>query len=121
MKRLLSAVSCVALLWCISTGSVAGQDAPERVLERFAANFSTLSVQPLRCYRHRSRAHIRLDVLVNNAGITGSADDPPDTADINAVRRIFDTILFGALAVTLTILSMLRKSGSARADDSASA
>jgi len=47
MKRLLSAIGCAASLWCLSTGSIAGQDAPERVLERFAANFSTLDVSAM--------------------------------------------------------------------------
>jgi NAD(P)-dependent dehydrogenase (short-subunit alcohol dehydrogenase family) len=56
----------------------------------------------------------RLDVLVNNAGITDPEDGPPGTTSIDAVRRIFDTNLFGALAVTQAMLPMLRKAGSAR-------
>ncbi len=56
----------------------------------------------------------RLDVLVNNAGITDAEDGPPGTARIDAVRRIFDTNFFGALAVTQAMLPMLRKSASAR-------
>jgi len=56
----------------------------------------------------------RLDVLVNNAGIVDRADGPPGKASIDAVRRIFDTNLFGALAVTQAMLPLLRKSSSAR-------
>jgi NAD(P)-dependent dehydrogenase (short-subunit alcohol dehydrogenase family) len=56
----------------------------------------------------------RLDVLVNNAGITDHADGPPSKASLDAVRRIFDTNVFGALAITQTMLPLLRKSGSAR-------
>ena len=56
----------------------------------------------------------RLDVLVNNAGIVDRADGPPSKASIDAVRRVFDTNLFGALAVTQAMLPLLRKSPSAR-------
>lgn len=52
---------------------------------------------------------------------TVAADGPSDTADIDAVRRVFDTNLFGKLAVTKAVLPLLRKSGSARVDGNASA
>ena len=58
--------------------------------------------------------HGRLDVLVNNAGIVDRADGPPSTASIDAVRRVFDTNLFGPLAVTQAMLPLLGKSASAR-------
>jgi NAD(P)-dependent dehydrogenase (short-subunit alcohol dehydrogenase family) len=56
----------------------------------------------------------RLDVLVNNLGITDKDDGPPGTARIDAVRRIFETNVFGALAVTQAMLPLLLKSSSAR-------
>src|SRR5258708_5304122 len=56
----------------------------------------------------------RLDVLVNNAGLTDRADGPPSTTSIDAVRRVFDTNFFGTLAVTQALLPLLRKSLSAR-------
>ncbi len=56
----------------------------------------------------------RLDVLVNNAGITDKEDGPPSRADMEAVRRIFETNVFGALAVAQAMLPLLRKSPSAR-------
>jgi len=57
----------------------------------------------------------RLDVLVNNAGIADpNADGPPSKANINAVRRIFDTNFSGTLAVIQAMLPLLRKSSSAR-------
>jgi NAD(P)-dependent dehydrogenase (short-subunit alcohol dehydrogenase family) len=52
----------------------------------------------------------RLDVLVNNAAIVDSADGPPSTAAIGAVRRIFDTNFFGTLTVVQAMLPLLRKS-----------
>jgi NAD(P)-dependent dehydrogenase (short-subunit alcohol dehydrogenase family) len=56
----------------------------------------------------------RLDVLVNNAGITDPADGPPTVTDLAAVRRIFDTNFFGALAVIQAMVPLLRQSASAR-------
>jgi NAD(P)-dependent dehydrogenase (short-subunit alcohol dehydrogenase family) len=60
------------------------------------------------------REHGHLDVLVNNAGISDRADGPPSIANIDAVRRIFDTNFFGALAVSQAMLPLLRKSAAAR-------
>ncbi len=56
----------------------------------------------------------RLDVLINNAGISDKADGPPSRTRIDAVRRIFETNFFGALAVAQAMLPLLRKSPSAR-------
>lgn len=57
----------------------------------------------------------RLDVLVNNAGI--SADGGPASAltvGIDAVRRTYETNLFGPFAVTQAFLPLLKKSSAGR-------
>jgi NAD(P)-dependent dehydrogenase (short-subunit alcohol dehydrogenase family) len=56
----------------------------------------------------------RLDILVNNAGIFDFADGPPETASLDAVRRVMETNFFGTLAVTQAMLPLLRNSSAAR-------
>ena len=46
----------------------------------------------------------RLDILINNAGITSSGDGAPSAASLEAVRRTFDTNFFRTLAVTQAML-----------------
>lgn len=67
----------------------------------------------------------RLDVLINNAGIThtGGPDRPieeliksihPTTASLDEVRAVFETNLFGVIAVTQAMLPLLRESPAGR-------
>lgn len=56
----------------------------------------------------------RLDILVNNAGVFESVDGPPSRASLDAVRRVLDTNFIGTLAVTQSMLPLLRNAPSAR-------
>ncbi|GAA0919609.1 SDR family NAD(P)-dependent oxidoreductase [Pseudonocardia zijingensis] len=57
----------------------------------------------------------RLDVLVNNAGISGSqAAQVPGGTDIDVVRAVFETNVFGVIAVIEAFLPLLRRSTAAR-------
>jgi NAD(P)-dependent dehydrogenase (short-subunit alcohol dehydrogenase family) len=56
----------------------------------------------------------RLDVLVNNAGVTGGMAQTPTTADLAAVRRAVETNVIGVIRVTNTMLPLLRRSASPR-------
>lgn len=56
----------------------------------------------------------RLDILINNAGITTSGDGSPGAASLEAVRNTFDTNFFGTLAITLVVLPLLKRSASGR-------
>ncbi|GAA1797526.1 SDR family oxidoreductase [Luedemannella flava] len=65
-------------------------------------------------------AHLldRLDVLVNNAGIAGPmgpdwAQDPT-TLDLDVVRAVVDTNVYGVIRVTNAMLPLLRRSASPR-------
>jgi NAD(P)-dependent dehydrogenase (short-subunit alcohol dehydrogenase family) len=54
----------------------------------------------------------RLDILVNNAGIAVSG--PPSTARLHDVRAVFETNVFGVIAVTQAMLPLLRAASAAR-------
>jgi NAD(P)-dependent dehydrogenase (short-subunit alcohol dehydrogenase family) len=58
----------------------------------------------------------RLDVLVNNAGVSGSGlgTGSPGNANLDAVKTVFDTNVFGVLRVTNAMLPLLRRSPMAR-------
>ncbi|MGP9764300.1 SDR family NAD(P)-dependent oxidoreductase [Halomonas sp. AOP13-D3-9] len=58
--------------------------------------------------------HGRLDILVNNAGTGVAGDGPPSKASLDAVRQVFETNVFGVLAVTQAMLPLLRRSGAGR-------
>ncbi|WP_158839802.1 SDR family oxidoreductase [Saccharothrix deserti] len=63
-----------------------------------------------------------LDVLINNAGITGSGqvapedalDQIPSSVDLDMVRAVFETNVFGVIAVTNAALPLLRRSPAPR-------
>ncbi|XVS67471.1 SDR family oxidoreductase [Actinosynnema sp. CA-299493] len=59
----------------------------------------------------------RLDVLVNNAGISGRFDggaQDPTTLDLDVVRTVLDTNVLGVVRVTNAMLPLLRRAGSPR-------
>ncbi|SOD80966.1 SDR family NAD(P)-dependent oxidoreductase [Streptomyces sp. Ag109_G2-15] len=64
----------------------------------------------------------RLDALANNAGITGSGqvspedarDQIPSSVDLDMVRTVFETNVFGVIAVTNALLPLLRKAPAPR-------
>jgi NAD(P)-dependent dehydrogenase (short-subunit alcohol dehydrogenase family) len=51
----------------------------------------------------------RLDILINNAGI-GEWSASPSTVDLAKVREIYDTNVFGPIALIQTMLPLLKKS-----------
>jgi NAD(P)-dependent dehydrogenase (short-subunit alcohol dehydrogenase family) len=56
----------------------------------------------------------RLDVLVNNAGITGGPEQLPTTVDVATVRTVVETNVLGVIRVTNAMLPLLRRSASPR-------
>jgi NAD(P)-dependent dehydrogenase (short-subunit alcohol dehydrogenase family) len=56
----------------------------------------------------------RLDVLVNNAGVTGGQPQQPTTVDPATVRAAVETNVIGVIRVTNAMLPLLRRSASPR-------
>jgi NAD(P)-dependent dehydrogenase (short-subunit alcohol dehydrogenase family) len=56
----------------------------------------------------------QLDILVNNAGISGTFRGAPSEVGLDQMRQVYDTNVFGVLAVTNAILPLLRRSAAAR-------
>lgn len=56
----------------------------------------------------------RLDILVNNAAIAGSSQGPPSEVTLEQLREVYDTNVFGVVAVTNAILPLLRRSPAGR-------
>jgi NAD(P)-dependent dehydrogenase (short-subunit alcohol dehydrogenase family) len=52
----------------------------------------------------------RLDVLVNNAGVSGRIGILPSEADIGELQAVFDTNVFGVIRVTNAMVPLLRHS-----------
>lgn len=73
---------------------------------------------------HIEREHGHLDVLVNNAGVSHVGGERsigesmesgrPSTATLDHVRAVFETNVFGVVAVTQAMLPLLRKGSSPR-------
>ncbi len=55
-----------------------------------------------------------LDVLVNNAGVTGGMPQEPTSIDIATMRTAVETNVFGVVRVTNAMLPMLRRSSAPR-------
>ncbi len=63
--------------------------------------------------------HGRLDALVNNAGISNKpgadfAGQLPGSADVDHIRYVFETNVFGVVTATSAFLPLLRRSDAAR-------
>jgi NAD(P)-dependent dehydrogenase (short-subunit alcohol dehydrogenase family) len=55
-----------------------------------------------------------LDVLINNAGISGGFPQGTADVDLDGIRKVFDTNFFGAINVTQNFLDLLKKSDEPR-------
>ncbi|GGF01452.1 SDR family oxidoreductase [Hymenobacter cavernae] len=51
-----------------------------------------------------------LDVLINNAGILGDPSQPPLTSSVSMIKEVFETNVFGVIAVTQAFIDLLRES-----------
>jgi NAD(P)-dependent dehydrogenase (short-subunit alcohol dehydrogenase family) len=60
------------------------------------------------------RQYGQLDILVNNAGIAGSFSGPPSAVTVGQMREVYETNVFGLVAVTNAMLPLLRRSAGGR-------
>jgi NAD(P)-dependent dehydrogenase (short-subunit alcohol dehydrogenase family) len=56
----------------------------------------------------------KLDILINNAGISRGFPESALTTSVNDIQTIFDTNFFGAISVTQAFLELLKRSESPR-------
>ncbi len=56
----------------------------------------------------------KLDVLINNAGMTSTGDGPPSKVDIESVESVMRTNFVGTVAVTQAMLPLLQRAGKAQ-------
>lgn len=56
----------------------------------------------------------RLDVLVNDAGVSGPLGEPPSATPAATLREVFETNVVGVLMVTNAVLPLLRRSPAPR-------
>jgi len=55
-----------------------------------------------------------LDVLINNAGISGGFPQSPTSLSMEKIRKVFDTNFFGTINVTMAFLDLLKQSDEPR-------
>lgn len=55
-----------------------------------------------------------LDVLINNAGISGGFPQNASTLDTNVIREVFDTNFFGTINMSKAFIDLLKKSDAPR-------
>ena len=117
---------CGHVILTARDGAAADRAADRLDREGFSASGLRLDVTDDASVR-AAAAHVEerfghLDVLVNNAGITGSGqvspsdavDQVPSAVDLAMVRRVFETNVFGVIAVTNAVLPLLRRSPAPR-------
>jgi len=92
-------------------GKAAIQSLPDNVLFTHLDMTSPASFEATRVFINETYG--RLDVLINNAGIM-SASGGFDQANINEVRTVMETNLFGPMQLTQTLLPLLKKSTQGR-------
>ena len=86
----------------------------EKAAADVGARFVQLDVTDAESVRRAADTVGQLDVLVNNAGITGGRANAPGAADVDVIREVFDTNVFGVITVTEAFLPQLRKSAHPR-------
>lgn len=96
-----------------------GEEAVQRLTDLdIQATFVQLDVTDEKSIEQASRRIYdtfgRLDVLINNAGISGGSANPPGDTELAVMRTVYNINVFGVVAVTKAMLPLLRKSQAGR-------
>ncbi|MEO6089997.1 MAG: SDR family oxidoreductase [Umezawaea sp.] len=86
----------------------------EKAAADVGARFIQLDVTDPASIQRAAASLDQLDVLVNNAGITGGRLNAPGDADVASIREAFETNVFGVIALTDALLPLLRASEQGR-------
>ncbi|GAB1509573.1 SDR family oxidoreductase [Actinophytocola sp. KF-1] len=86
----------------------------EKAAADVGARFVRLDVTDAESVRQAAETVGALDVLVNNAAITGGRANAPGQADVDVLREVFETNVFGVVTVTEAFLPLLRESAHPR-------
>ena len=100
-------------------GSRDGRNGEDAVAKLKGDGFENVKLLPIDVSNPASVTAARqqidsLDVLINNAGISGGF--PQDTAStgLDTIRKVFDTNFFGVIQVTQTFMDLLKQSDAPR-------
>jgi NAD(P)-dependent dehydrogenase (short-subunit alcohol dehydrogenase family) len=96
-------------VWIGARDAEAGRRAAAELDARFVAIDVTDGASVAAAAEEVRAAGTGLDVLINNAGISGGLIPPLETT-VDAMQRVFDTNVFGVLRVTQAFLPLLEAS-----------
>ena len=97
-----------------------GQEAAEKLKAEGLTNVEPIEIdvtkpESIKAARRQLGAKINsLDVLINNAGISGGIPQQALATSADVVREVFETNLFGVIEVTLAFMDLLRASAAPR-------
>lgn len=97
-----------------------GEDAVKKLFDEGLTNAEAIEIdisQPSSVAKARQILGNKtelLDVLINNAGISGGFPQPTTSTKLSTIREVFDTNFFGTIGVTQAFIDLLKKSGEPR-------
>jgi NAD(P)-dependent dehydrogenase (short-subunit alcohol dehydrogenase family) len=96
-----------------------GREAVEKLLaEDIDAEFILLDVSDAKTHeaaaKYVEENYGKLDILVNNAGIALDSAEKASVVSLEILRKTFDTNFFGVIALTQTLLPLIKKTENGR-------